>query len=97
MSGHVAARALAARIEGLLLVVDLVPATAPLWADRLYLAFATIPSLVDATPLERGTIEIICDGEGLCWPLLDEHLTVSGLIRGAKIIDWKRRFASLGA
>ena len=34
-------------------------------------------------PVEKvSQIEIICNGTGLHWPLLDEDLTVSGIIEG---------------
>ncbi len=40
-------------------------------------------NLLKNAPVEKvSQIEIICNGTGLHWPLLDEDLTVSGIIEG---------------
>jgi hypothetical protein len=38
--------------------------------------------LHQATEQERSHIEIICNGTGLSWPLLDEDLSVIGIMEG---------------
>ncbi len=38
--------------------------------------------LAQATDIELANVELICDGTGLHWELLDEDLTVSGVLDG---------------
>ena len=38
--------------------------------------------LKNATEEERKHIEIICNGTGLHWPLLDEDLSIIGIMEG---------------
>ena len=40
-------------------------------------------ALASATELERTTAELSPGGYGIHWPLLDEDLSVGGLVRGA--------------
>ena len=42
------------------------------------------PRLADSLPEELVAWEIIADGECLHWPDIDEHISVGGLLRGAK-------------
>lgn len=41
------------------------------------------PRLLNATARQRGEWSLICQGEGIRWPELDEDLSVEGLLRGA--------------
>jgi hypothetical protein len=43
---------------------------------------ARFPRRVHATPTQRASFEIICDGEGIHWEDVDEDLSVAGLFRG---------------
>ena len=38
--------------------------------------------LSNATPEQRGDVELICSGTGLHWPQLDEDLSVIGIMEG---------------
>lgn len=38
--------------------------------------------LRNSTPEQLGNIEIICNGTGLHWPELDEHLSILGILEG---------------
>lgn len=38
--------------------------------------------LSEATPAERGNVEIIGDGYGAHWPDVDEDLSVEGMLQG---------------
>ncbi len=42
------------------------------------------PRLAESNPEELVAWEIIADGECLHWPDIDEHISVAGLLRGAK-------------
>jgi hypothetical protein len=39
--------------------------------------------LASATELQRATMELSPGGYGIHWPLLDEHLSIPGLVRDA--------------
>ena len=43
---------------------------------------AWFPRLLHATVTQRKKWEILGDGEGIHWPLIDEDISVSGLLRG---------------
>ena len=43
---------------------------------------AWFPKLLHATDRQRRKWELLGDGEGIRWPLLDEDLSVAGLLRG---------------
>ena len=43
---------------------------------------AWYPRLVDGSPTERATWQLIGRGEGIHWPELDEDISVEGLIAG---------------
>jgi hypothetical protein len=40
------------------------------------------PRLLKGTAAERKNWRLICDGEGIHWPILDEDLSVEGIILG---------------
>jgi hypothetical protein len=44
------------------------------------------PRLLHASPSERADFRIIGDGEYINWPILDEDLSVSGLLRGTRAV-----------
>lgn len=43
---------------------------------------AWFPRLLHATVAQRNKWEIVGDGEGIHWPLIDEDISVAGLLRG---------------
>jgi hypothetical protein len=49
---------------------------------KLAVPLAWFPRLSQATPRQRANFEIICDGEGIRWPDVDEDLSAIGLLRG---------------
>ena len=42
------------------------------------------PALSKATKSQRNNWELLGDGEGIHWPEIDEDLSVSGLLAGAR-------------
>ncbi len=51
---------------------------------RLSVPLVWFPRLLRATPEQRGTSELLGDGEGIHWPLIDEDLSVEGLLAGRR-------------
>ena len=45
---------------------------------------AWFPALSRATQHQRGNWELLGDGEGIHWPDIDEDLSISGLLAGAR-------------
>lgn len=45
------------------------------------------PRLAAATREQRETIEVIARGRGLHWPLLDEDLSVAGIVRDGRLVS----------
>lgn len=45
------------------------------------------PRLANARPSERAEFELLGDGEGIHWPLVDEDLSVEGLLRGTRSLE----------
>ena len=50
----------------------------------LSVPLAWYPRLFHGTPQEREKFEIIGDGEGIHWPLLDEDISVEGMLAGRR-------------
>jgi hypothetical protein len=46
---------------------------------------AWFPVLLHASTAERADFRLIGDGEYINWPMLDEDLSVSGLLRGSHV------------
>jgi hypothetical protein len=44
--------------------------------------YAYSPRLLDATAEQRADYRLIGRGDGIHWPLIDEDLSVAGLLRG---------------
>lgn len=42
------------------------------------------PTLSKASPSQREIWELLGDGEGIHWPVIDEDLSVAGLLAGAR-------------
>lgn len=38
--------------------------------------------LRDASPADLANVELICQGTGIHWPVLDEDLSVTGILEG---------------
>ena len=49
---------------------------------RISVPLAWYPRLSLATPEERNSYELMGRGTGIHWPLIDEDLSVSGILRG---------------
>jgi hypothetical protein len=47
---------------------------------------AWFPHLLHASEAERADFRLIGDGEYINWPALDEDVSVSGLLRGARAV-----------
>lgn len=65
------------RIDDDLLSVDLVD------GRTISVPLAWCPTLLHATPEQRGDWRISGGGFGIHWPALDEDLSTQGLLRGA--------------
>jgi hypothetical protein len=70
--------ALADRVEvtEVELVVDLTD------GRRILVPLTWFPTLLKATPEQRGRWELLGDGEGIHWPDLDADISVAGLLLG---------------
>ncbi len=51
---------------------------------RLSVPLVWFPRLLRATPEERSKSELLGDGDGIHWPLIDEDLSVEGLLAGRR-------------
>jgi hypothetical protein len=40
--------------------------------------------LAKATPAQRENLQLICDGEGIHWPDLDEDLSVRAIVENTR-------------
>jgi len=49
---------------------------------RISVPLSWYPRLSHATPAEREQCQLIGRGTGIHWPLLDEDLSVSGILKG---------------
>jgi hypothetical protein len=48
----------------------------------LSVPLAWFPRLANALPADRADYELMGDGEGIHWPILDEDISVRGLLAG---------------
>jgi hypothetical protein len=55
------------------------------------------PRLCRATPADRAVWEWDGDGIGIHWPLLDEDLSIAGMLRGNPSTEYKRQPANAAA
>ncbi len=51
---------------------------------RLSVPLVWFPRLLRATPEQRAKWELLGDGEGIHWPLIDEDLSVESLLAGRR-------------
>ena len=51
---------------------------------RLSVPLVWFPHLLRATPEQRAKWELLGEGDGIHWPLIDEHLSVEGLLAGRR-------------
>jgi hypothetical protein len=63
---------------------------------RISVPLAWFPRLLNATKEERAEFRLIGGGEGLHWPLVDEDISVAGLLRGSRprVAREQRRLSS---
>lgn len=45
------------------------------------------PRLASASPLQRADYELLGDGDGIHWKILDEDVSVAGLLRGQPAVE----------
>ncbi len=51
---------------------------------------AFYPRLLQATPKQRAQWELIGANRGIRWPLVDEDLTIEGIMHGIPSIEYRR-------
>ncbi len=51
------------------------------------------PTLLQASHQERNTFEISPSGYGIHWPLLDEDISIDGLLGISHVPQWQRKSA----
>lgn len=51
------------------------------------------PALESASEKERNTFEVSPSGYGIHWPLLDEDISIDGLLGIIHTPEWKRKIA----
>ena len=73
---EIVARAQDIRVTADDLIVDLTD------GRSITVPLAWFPRLLHATAAQRRKWELIGEGEGIHWPLIDEDLSVVGLLRG---------------
>ena len=71
-------RAQSVEVSDVELIVQLVD------GRRLSVPLVWFPRLLRATPEQRAKWEFLSDGEGIHWPLVDEDLSVQGLLAGRR-------------
>ncbi len=71
-------RAASVEVTDVELIVDLVD------GRRLSVPLVWFPRLLAATPEQRDRSELLGDGDGIHWPLIDEDLSVEGLLAGRR-------------
>lgn len=53
---------------------------------RLAIPLAWFPRLASATPASRSQFELLGDGQGIHWSVLDEDISVAGLLAGKQAV-----------
>lgn len=61
--------------------------------EKHFLLLDISPSLLNATEEERNHFEISPSGYGIHWPLIDEDLSIDGLLGIVHKPEWKRKTA----
>lgn len=51
---------------------------------EIFVPFVRYPRLAKATPAQRENLQLICDGEGIHWPDLDEDLSVRAIVENTR-------------
>ncbi|HEY4759399.1 MAG TPA: DUF2442 domain-containing protein [Thermoguttaceae bacterium] len=82
---EIIARAQDVRVTSDDLIVDLTD------GRSITVPLAWFPRLLHATAAQRKNWELIGEGEGIHWPLIDEDLSVAGLLRGTPAPPKTRR------
>jgi hypothetical protein len=82
---EIIARAQDVRITADDLIVDLTD------GRSITVPLALFPRLLHATAAQRRKWELIGEGEGIHWSLIDEDLSVAGLLRGTPAPPKTRR------
>ena len=59
----------------------------------LSVPLAWFPRLVHASPAQRANYELLGDGQGIHWPMVDEDISVMGMLAGQPSIEAKAALA----
>lgn len=54
---------------------------------------AWFPRLAHASPAQRADYELLGDGQGIHWPMVDEDISVMGLLAGLPSVECKSALA----
>jgi Protein of unknown function (DUF2442) len=54
---------------------------------------AWFPRLAHASPAQRADYELLGDGQGIHWPMVDEDISVMGLLAGQPSVECKSALA----
>jgi hypothetical protein len=60
----------------------------------LYVPYAWFPRLLNATDEERTNYYLTENGKGICWPDVDEDVSVQGLLEGRRSAESPASFAA---
>lgn len=66
------------------LLVDLVD------GRRISVPLTWFPRLLHASAQQRNEFELIGDGEGIHWPVVDEDISVRGLVLGYPSVEYRK-------
>lgn len=53
--------------------------------------FTLFPILAEATPAERARWELLGEGVGICWPSLDEHVSVFSVVHPEQTMPMRKQ------
>ncbi len=57
----------------------------------LSVPLAWFPRLANASARQRSKYELLGDGGGIHWPMMDEDISISGLLMGNRSIELQQR------
>ncbi len=59
----------------------------------LSVPLAWFPRLAHAAPKDRGSYELLGDGDGIHWPAVDEDISVTALLAGRPSFEYRSMHA----
>jgi hypothetical protein len=57
----------------------------------LFVPLAWFPRLANASARQRSKYELLGNGSGIHWPMMDEDISISGLLMGNPSIELRQR------